>query len=358
MISGYLQEYAWGKEEGLNLWLRSPRSGPQAELWFGAHPNGPSPLVHGPGTLADVVDPAEVPVLVKLLAAGRPLSIQIHPPAHLASAMFAAGSPLVADDREKVELLLALEPFAIFAGWRDESEAALLLRATDPGLEPAAQAIEFDDVAAAVHFLLGLPTEEVARMTPGLLSAVERLAGGHDQVHSFGLAARSFPGDAGLLVLALMDHHLLPDGTAVYMPAGGVHAYAEGFGVEVMTASDNVLRLGLTPKPLAVTEALQAVSTAGDPHFLGGEVYTDHGHPTVTSYRPHRAPFALDAVRSSEFALPAGAYRCVVAVRDRVEVRCGPESVELSQGQAAAVLAAEPELHLRAHGLAVVVESR
>jgi mannose-6-phosphate isomerase len=296
-------------------------------------------------------------LLVKLLAAGQPLSIQIHPPADLARALHTAGSPLVSDSGEKDELLLALEPFAIFAGWRDEAEAAALLRATDQSLEPAAQAAESDDVHAAVRFLLGFDAAAVDRFTPKLLAAVERLGGGEEQMHSFALAARSFPGDPGLLVLALMDHHLLPDGAAVYMPAGGVHAYAQGFGVEVMTASDNVLRLGLTPKPVAVEEALQAVCPEGDPHFIGGEVYIDHGHPTVTSYRPNRAPFAAHTVRMSEFLLPTGHYRCVLAVRGSVEVRSGSQTVELAQGQACAVLAAEPELHVKARGLAVVVET-
>lgn len=358
VISGHLQQYAWGRDGGLNPWLPTPVAGPQAELWFGAHPNGPSPLVGRPGTLADVASPAQVPLLVKLLAAGRPLSIQIHPAAELARQMWAASSPLVADDGEKVEMLLALEPFAIFAGWRDACSAAALLRATSPSLEPAAQAVEFDDTAAAVRFLLNHDAAEVERLTPALLAALARLGADDEQIHSFGLAARSFPGDAGLLVLLLMDHHLLADRAAVFLPAGGVHAYAQGFGVEVMTASDNVLRLGLTPKPIAVDQALAAVSASGDPHFLGGEVYTEHGHVSVAEYRPHRAPFWVSTLHNSEFAGPAGAYRCVVAVRDDATVRCGDQAASLRQGQAVAVLAEEPEIHIGTFGLAIMVESK
>ncbi|MCB9412966.1 MAG: mannose-6-phosphate isomerase, class I [Actinobacteria bacterium] len=358
VISGHLQPYAWGRDGGLNPWLSSPTGGPQAELWFGAHPNGPSPLVGRPGTLADVAAPGDVPLLVKLLAAGRPLSIQIHPDAELAQQLWAAGSELVADDGEKVELLLALEPFSIFAGWRDEQQAAALLRATDPSLEPAAQAVEFDDVGAAVRFLLASSSAEVARLTPALLAALASEGIDDEQIHSFALAAESFPGDAGLLVLLLMDHHELTSHSAVYMPAGGVHAYAQGFGVEVMTASDNVLRLGLTPKPLAVEQALQAVNPNGDPHFIGGEIYTAHGRPTVTEYRPHHAPFAVDLVHDTEFASPQGQYRCVVAVRGQTLVRCGGDERELAQGQACAVLAEEDEIHIGTGGMAVVVEAR
>ena len=55
VISGYVQNYAWGIPGGLDQWLPEPSSdqAPQAELWFGAHPNGPSPLVGADGKRAE-----------------------------------------------------------------------------------------------------------------------------------------------------------------------------------------------------------------------------------------------------------------------------------------------------------------
>ena len=51
----------------------------------------------------------------------------------------------------------------------------------------------------------------------------------------------------------------LAPGEAVWMPAGNLHAYLRGAGVEVMAASDNVLRGGLTPKRVDVAELLRVL---------------------------------------------------------------------------------------------------
>lgn len=357
IISGHVQPYAWGVPGGLNPWLENPGEGPQAELWFGAHPNGPSPLVGGAGrSLADVTDAGEVPLLAKLMAADRPLSIQLHPRAELAQQMYAGDSPLLADALEKQELLLALEPFAVFAGWRDADEAAWLLRAVDPTMAGAAAAVAVGDQKTAMRALLALPPEEVERLAPAVLSAVQSL-GDDEQLHSFALAARAFPGDSGLLVLLLLFHRLLAPGAAVYMPAGGVHAYVQGFGLEVMTSSDNVLRLGLTGKQVAVAEALSAIADDGDPHFLGGEVTSEHGHAAIADYAPAGAPFAVELVHRSATA-GTGEYRLVLALRGAATVRSGAEKVRLARGQAAVVLAGEPDVEVIPDLTAVIVTTR
>src|SRR5919199_6116927 len=77
VLEGALQDYAWGRTDGLRDWTGSASGGPEAELWFGTHPAAPSPTVR-------VVpegdrERTEAPLLVKILAAGRPLSLQVHP---------------------------------------------------------------------------------------------------------------------------------------------------------------------------------------------------------------------------------------------------------------------------------------
>ena len=49
------------------------------------------------------------------------------------------------------------------------------------------------------------------------------------------------------------------------MPAGAPHAYLHGTGVEIMGNSDNVLRAGLTHKPVAVEELLHVVDGRSRP---------------------------------------------------------------------------------------------
>jgi mannose-6-phosphate isomerase len=66
-----------------------------------------------------------------------------------------------------------------------------------------------------------------------------------------------YPHDPGVLVTLLLNHVVLAAGDAMYIAAGTVHAYTSGFGLEIMAASDNVLRAGLTPKFIDIPELLE-----------------------------------------------------------------------------------------------------
>lgn len=361
IISGHVQNYAWGIPGGLNPWLAGVEDdGPQAELWFGAHPNGPSPLVGRAGVLTDVIDADRVPLLVKLLAASVPLSIQIHPRAELAREIYRTQDPehpLLPDDRAKIEMLIALREFSVFAGTREVESAAQLLRASDPRLGPAAQALSRGGFTEGVRAVMDLPQEEV----PTLISAVLAEAGRRlptAAVQALQIAATAFPGDRGVLVALLLNQDTLPPGAAVYMPAGGAHAYVRGFGLEVMTASDNVLRLGMTPKAIALDEGLSAVDPDATPQVLPGPAGgIDDGSATV-DYRPAGAPFKVTLVRESSAHSAGGKYRLALCLSGTANVSVGPAIVELSAGQAAVVLADEPTLAMDCAGLGFVIEHR
>lgn len=357
-IGGHLQNYDWGREGGLNPWLplAEHNDDPQAELWFGAHPNGASPLLDEPGTLADVLDPAQVPLLVKLLAAERPLSIQLHPDAQLAQRWFDEGSALVSDPYAKVEMLLAMEPFAIFAGWRDPETSRRIFSRVD-GFEAVCSALAHADVRSAVRLLMATPRDEVATRFESLLQATVDLTGDAEELHALALAARAHPGDPGLLALALLDHHLLPVHHAVYMPVGGVHAYAQGLGLEVMTASDNVLRLGLTSKAVALEEALSAVRDDGDPHFLGPDSAVHLGSVSRFDYHPEGAPFVASMVRDSAATLADDAYRLVLCVGGETVVSQGEKVCSLQPGQACAIVAESGAAEVAVSGTAAVVRA-
>ena len=60
--------------------------------------------------------------------------------------------------------------------------------------------------------------------------------------------------------------HLHPN-EAMFLPAGNLHAYLSGGGVEIMANSDNVMRGGLTPKHIDVAELLRVVDFT--PGFAG-----------------------------------------------------------------------------------------
>jgi mannose-6-phosphate isomerase len=68
-----------------------------------------------------------------------------------------------------------------------------------------------------------------------------------------------YPGDAGVLAALLLNLAVIQPGEALYLPAGNLHAYLTGAGVELMANSDNVLRGGLTSKHVDVAELLRVL---------------------------------------------------------------------------------------------------
>ena len=89
--------------------------------------------------------------------------------------------------------------------------------------------------------------------------AGDRYAGGRyaDACAAAVRVAADHPGDIGVVALLLMRHEVLQPGQAVFMPAGGLHAYLRGTGIELLANSDNVVRSGLTGKHIDVPELLR-----------------------------------------------------------------------------------------------------
>jgi len=255
-------------------------SGPEAEVWYGAHPRNPSWVGgDGDGTLATDLDTEEQPpLLVKLLAAAAPLSVQVHPDDATAQQGFAseeaAGVRRDAPERSfvdpagKPELLRAIGPMRVLCGLRPAGASRALLSMLAPegadalletlahgdaGLGDAvasllrADAVTTALLLAAVHdgardVMARAASEEGAPVDPALL----RLAQLVDD-----LIARH-PGDRGTLVALLLEDVDLAPGEAITVAPGTPHAYLSGLGVEVMATSDNVLRAGLTVKHVDV----------------------------------------------------------------------------------------------------------
>ena len=292
--------YAWGSRHVIaELQGRPvPSSGPEAELWMGAHPSAPSGLERGgrPTTLDAVIaaDPdrelgpecvarfgPRLPFLLKLLSADRALSIQVHPSRAQAEAGFRAenerglapGDPArnYSDDWPKPELLYALTPFEVVAGLRTPADAAGILRAlaVEP-LEPLAARLEDEATARALGEVFGTvltwPEGGRAGLVAEVLTACTRLAdAGGPYAGACAAALRNaedHPGDLGLVALLLMRHMVLQPGQAVFMPAGGLHDYLSGTGIEVLANSDNVVRAGLTSKHVDVPELLKLLDPA------------------------------------------------------------------------------------------------
>ena len=272
--------YGWGSRTLIADYFGIEATGePMAEIWFGTHPGSlPLDLEQPERNLTHLREGKPLSFLLKILAADSALSIQAHPSKAQAEAGFArenaAGVSLSAahrnykDDNHKPEMIVALSDFQALAGFKTVQQIRELLE--DIGSYPAAP--ELHEAAAQWSELLGDSLESLVSHLLGnradfgnhsvALAALAEFDG------RFELAARLhelYPGDPGVLVALFMNHLSLSPGEALFLPAGVVHAYLSGLGIEIMAASDNVLRGGLTPKHIDVPELLEVVQFEGGP---------------------------------------------------------------------------------------------
>ncbi len=277
-LDGAIKNYDWGSTDAIPRRLgREPDGRPWAEYWLGAHPDGPARadgrplnevLAECPELLGELVRHRfgdKLPYLVKLLSAARALSIQVHPSRAQAEAGYArevaGGQPDSAPTRSfhdtwpKPEILIALGPFDALVDLRSPRATAGLLRGLDvPGAAPIVAILEAagdtpEDVRQAFDLVLDAGTSELAA------AAAERAAAFTsedpalaDFAGTVGLICAAHPGDPSLFGALMLNHLRLERWQSLYVPAGTLHAYLHGDGVEVMGASDNVVRAGLTTK--------------------------------------------------------------------------------------------------------------
>jgi mannose-6-phosphate isomerase len=290
--------YPWGSRTVIPelLGQPSPADRPHAELWLGAHPDEPSLLADGrPLDKAIAADPQallgtavaerfgpRLPFLLKVLAADRPLSLQAHPTTEQAEAGFAAeeaaGVPkddptrTFKDPYHKPELLVALTTFEALCGFRPiEGSLHCLAKLQVPELKPTIAALARGGLRAVIPQLLGLTDGRREELVSAVAQSAARFvaAGDPEFINTYRWAARlaeAYPGDPGVVISLMCNHLKLAPGEGVYLPAGNLHAYLCGAGIEVMASSDNVLRGGLTGKHVDLAALIEVLD------FTDGQV--------------------------------------------------------------------------------------
>ncbi len=382
-----VRRYAWGSDRDIPEFLGLPSDGgPQAELWMGAHPGDSSRVVRDGATrtLEEVIAASpeaelgpevarayggRLPFLVKILAAARPLSLQVHPDKAHAAAAFAAENRSGAterdylDDNHKPELISALrDGFEALCGFRPAADTAALLKelavpelAAYPGR--LAGQPEQEALRRLVTAILTEPDDHAAAIA-GVARASRRVAAAGGPWAAAGAAyavvAEAYPGDPGVLVALLMNHAVLAEGQALFVGAGVPHCYLHGLGAEIMASSDNVLRAGLTSKRVNVAELLEVLDFRPAPlHVLTPvpdgvqEVYP----VPVPDFRLARLRLGADRV-----GLPESRPQIVLCIAGTVTLRqADGTELRLHRGESAylpasgaAVTAAGPGTALRA----------
>jgi mannose-6-phosphate isomerase len=326
---------------------------------------------------------ARLPFMMKLLAANSSLSLQVHPTRAQAEQGFeredASGLPVdhpmrsFRDQCHKPEMLYALSPFDLLAGFREpqEIQATLLalaelaggphatsvlapLRATLDALEHPVPGVALRGAFGALLTTSPGPAAEL--VTRVVAAAAQRPDAGPDSGLVVRLASEH-PGDVGALAaLFLVRHHLEP-GQALFVDAGVVHSYLEGLGVEVMSTSDNVLRAGLTSKHVSVPDVLSTV------RFVPGGVGPLLGVPSFGGVRfaPAVRDFSLwvrdghsGQTGGMTVAGPPSGPRIVLSCGAPVTVLTDSHEVTLPPGASAFVPHADGPIRLESSGRVAV----
>jgi mannose-6-phosphate isomerase class I len=305
-----VQHYGWGDPDFIPslVGIANPEGKPFAELWIGAHPDGPSNAIlekeivplnqlieSDPGHILHGAVAmrfgGQLPFLLKVLAAASPLSLQAHPSKAAAEEGFAreeaSGLSCAAptrnyrDRNHKPELIVALTDFYGLRGFRPlrEIESAFKrepeLAESGIGFEPQPESLR-----RIYSQFMTWPQQKVDGILRPLLA---RLADQHrrepftrsDREYWILRADREYSRDGhhdrGLFSVYLLNLVILRPGEGMYLPAGILHAYLEGAGVEIMANSNNVLRGGWTPKHVDVPELLRNTTfEGGAPEIISG----------------------------------------------------------------------------------------
>lgn len=379
--------YAWGSATAIpELLGREPSGEPEAELWLGAHPGSPSRILNpsavggaadlaswiatDPAALGPTLAPGRLPFLLKILAAGAPLSLQAHPTPEQARLGFQRENEQAVpgdaphrnykDEFAKPELIFALsDTFEALCGFRPLASFRELV-------EAFAKLARGKDVAPLADLLSRTAAENarpdlVAWLTNGgsevealvdTVTTVARAASETDAADfpaEFALVrllADLYPGDPGIVVALLLNHVVISRGEALYLPAGNIHAYLSGLGVELMAASDNVIRGGLTPKHVDVTELLTVLDfrEVPVPHLR-----PERPSPGVEVFRPDVPDFVLvHFTGGGEYGL--GGPAIAICTDGSAEISGAAGAVTLSRGESVYVTPDEGRLTVTGGG--------
>ncbi len=254
--------YAWGQQGASSLVskilthnsLPFDNNKPYAEYWMGTHINGPSEVYTEDSStqLISILINKDLPYLFKVLSIEKPLSIQIHPDIPTATLLNKSHPDIYKDANHKPELFIVIsETFELLFGFKS------LQRAYNTVLE-FKEVFSFKE---AKDFINSKSTNMYKNLIDKLMTFSESESStiinqlielsklnNNENCKLIQLLYNNFGDDFGIIIALFMNHIFKTKGDSMYIVANTPHAYIHGNCYEVMSNSDNVIRLGLTKK--------------------------------------------------------------------------------------------------------------
>ncbi|MCX8019390.1 MAG: mannose-6-phosphate isomerase, class I [Chitinophagaceae bacterium] len=355
-LIGKIMHYEWGGFSFIPslLNLTADSKTPYAEYWLGTHPSAPS-LVQIPQQQRELTAfVSQLPFLLKAIDVREMLSIQVHPDKKQAQEGFArenqAGIPISAphrnykDDNHKPELIVALSDFYALQGFKSPDLLEKTLNEI-PELKPLYPVFSQQGYKGLYRHVMEMAQQDVNSMLVPLAEKLLPLAEqgkipADSQEYYAAMALKKYWNsgnpDKGILSVFFMNLVHLKPGEGLFQPAGMIHAYLKGYGVEVMASSDNVLRGGLTPKHIDIPELLKTLNYYPvSPQVI----YPQPQSQYVSVYHVPVSDFSLSKIRLHyKETLQLTSKSTQILMRVSGIIRCEPGNILLQPGNTAMVI--------------------
>lgn len=377
-IKGIVKDYDWGNRDFIPSLIGGYTGKPQAELWMGSHPSGDCMLYDGEmlshflSRNPDIIGKealekyGELPFLFKILAIDKPLSLQCHPDKKQAMEGWQREKDRrekgedcnYQDDNEKAEIIASITPISAMCGFRPFSEIVENFAQIAPvSYEKYLSVFENNkDLFLGLYKLSDNEKKEILlEAEDNIHRSNERSLEGDFLTEKgiFERCASEWPGDIGAIFPYILNVLHLERGEALYLEPDTLHAYVYGNGVELMSASDNVLRGGLTRKRIDLLE-LERIMNFKSEHISKVERERDQFNRIV--YKTPSDAFCLIELPDGTYNITKGQCAIMIVIDGSAIIKKGEEELLLEKGQIALMSAKMNDYMINVDGDAFMAE--
>lgn len=227
-----------------------------AEIWIGTHQSGMTHLLNGE-TLFNHLK-CDLPFIFKILSIEKCLSIQMHPDSEWAKKLHFQDPKNYPDPYPKPEMAIAIDYLDSFSGYCNFEELSMNL-SKYPNFYSILQKQHFfsinfsaknqsENIKNLIEYFFSLNIENLKQNLDVLFSDINLIDKKCFRDETIMKLFDQFGYDVGILMSLLLNIVRLKPFEYIAIGPFIPHAYISGNVIECMPPSDNVIRVGLTPK--------------------------------------------------------------------------------------------------------------